>query len=210
MKKVVRDRFFGTGRRIGICAPQFVAATIMDPCTFPGSNNLPDGWEGNCRQVLKKFYQGQDLLAAESELNRLITGEGTWGEDVKLVRDSAASGTNMAPLQKVIENQVMFAQVAVEANWKAKYGKLFPKLEEVATRLLTMATQSADVERCCKVHKIVHSKARNRLNNSTVTKLVYCYVNLRLIKNVTTETNPLDPQNDLEDCLASALQTAED
>ena len=70
-----------------------------------------------------------------------------------------------------------------------------------------MATQSAGVERCCKVHKIVHTKARNRLKNKNVQMLVYCYVNLRLIKKI-EEGNSLDPNNDLEDFLDSALATA--
>ena len=37
--------------------------------------------------------------------------------------------------------------------------------------------------------------------------LVYCYVNLRLIKKI-EEGNILDPNNDLEDFLDSALATA--
>ena len=71
-----------------------------------------------------------------------------------------------------------------------------------------MATQSADVERCCKVHKVVHSKSRNRLKNANVTKLIYCYVNLRLLKKLEAETGSeevLDSNNDLEDFLGSAI-----
>ena len=116
----------------------------------------------------------------------------------------------VAPLEAVIKQQSIAAKLSVAAQWKAKFGSLFPKLQDVALRLLTMATQSADVERCCKVHKIVHSKARNRLHNKTVTKLVFCCVNLRLIKAVKTGADTVDPHNDLEDFLASALKADED
>ena len=51
------------------------------------------------------------------------------------------------------------------------------------------------------------AKARNRLKNKNVQMLVYCYVNLRLIKKI-EEGNSLDPNNDLEDFLDSALATA--
>ena len=85
-------------------------------------------------------------------------------------------------------------------------------LEDIAIRLLTMATQSADVERTCKVHKLVHTKARNRLSNATVTQLVYCYVNLRLVKKMETEEKgkSFDADDDLEDFLYSSLTAAGD
>jgi hypothetical protein len=47
-----------------------------------------------------------------------------------------------------------------------------------------MGTQSTDVERVCKAHKVIHTKVRNRLKNKTVYKLLYCYVNLRLHRKI--------------------------
>ena len=46
-----------------------------------------------------------------------------------------------------------------ELSWTVKYKDQFPLLGSVTKRILTMATQSADVERCCKVHKVVHSRS---------------------------------------------------
>ena len=63
-----------------------------------------------------------------------------WGEDVKLMQDSLAdSNNNMAPLEAVIAQQTMAAKLSVAAQWKAKFGEQFPKLQEVAICLLTMA-----------------------------------------------------------------------
>ncbi len=45
-----------------------------------------------------------------------------------------------------------------------------------------MGVQTADVERCCKVHKVIKTKAHNRQLINTVKMLMYCYVNLRLLK----------------------------
>jgi len=62
-----------------------------------------------------------------------------------------------------------------------------PLVAEVAVRLSVLAIQSADVERVCKAHKVVHTKARNRLRNKLVHTLLFTYVNLRLINKVKTE-----------------------
>ena len=63
-------------------------------------------------------------------------------------------------------------------------------------------TQTADVERNCKVQKVVKTKTRNRLKNENVKMLCYCYANLRLLKRLQKE---LEPSDDLEDFLESAL-----
>ena len=62
-----------------------------------------------------------------------------------------------------------------------------------------MATQLADVESICKVHKLVHTKIRNRLANATVYTLMYCYINLRY-----------DNESHLEDFLVDALYADDD
>ena len=50
-----------------------------------------------------------------------------------------------------------------------------------------MSTQSADVKRVCKAHKVVHTKVRNRLNKKPVHQLICCYVNFRLIRKIEDE-----------------------
>ena len=91
--------------------------------------------------------------------------------------------------------------------WKIKYSRDYPKLTEPSIRVAVMATQSADVERVCKVHKLVHTKSRNRLKNKNVRLLLYCYVNLRLLKSLDLEheDKKLDTEDDLEDFLYQAI-----
>jgi hypothetical protein len=108
-------------------------------------------------------------------------------------------------LDAVIREQHQAEKLSVNILWNNKYKRQFPKLFEPAVRLLTMGTQSADVERCCKVHKIVHSRPRNRLKNKNVVDLVYCYVNLRLLKRLDQEGTNLDDNDDLEEFLADAI-----
>ena len=73
--------------------------------------------------------------------------------------------------------------------WDTTYQQDFPTLHEIAVRLLPVAIQSADVERCCKVNKLIHTKIRNRLLNKHVRMLMTCYVNLRLLKSIEEEEN---------------------
>jgi len=55
---------------------------------------------------------------------------------------------------------------------------------DLGRRCLYIAVQSADVERSCKAHGLIHTQVRNRLKNKTVQKLLYLYVNLRLLKKM--------------------------
>ena len=67
--------------------------------------------------------------------------------------------------------------------WRLHFASQFPKIYDIALRLLQMGTQSgADVERACKAHKLVHTKVRNRLLDEHVKMLLYCYINQRLFK----------------------------
>jgi len=105
----------------------------------------------------------------------------------------------------MIEKQMKLLNYQPHTLWQVCYRDQFPKLEEVAVRLCNMSTQSANVERCCKVHKITKSKARNRLGNNNVFMLCYCYVNLRLLNKLEKKSGLDTSTLDFEDFLASAI-----
>ena len=78
----------------------------------------------------------------------------------------------------------------VRSFWETT-GKLeLPLCANLALRLSIVSVQSADVERMCKAHNIIHTKSRNRLQHERVKKLLYCYINLRIIKDERSE--PVD------------------
>jgi hypothetical protein len=58
---------------------------------------------------------------------------------------------------------------------------------EAALRALEFIPHSASVDKVFSAHKFVHSKVRNRLNNVSVQRLMYIYINLRLVSKVTAE-----------------------
>ena len=110
-------------------------------------------------------------------------------------------------IQVTIEEQLKFQNLKPQAVWKTTFQTQFPQLLDIALRLLSMMTQTADVERNCKVQKVVKTKDRNRLKNKNVKMLCYCYANLRLLKRL---QNEIDPSDDLEDFLESALMLDEE
>ena len=59
---------------------------------------------------------------------------------------------------------------------------------KLALHLSVLTVQSANVERVCKAHGVIHTKTRNRLVNKSVQRLLFCYVNLRLLRK---ETSPV-------------------
>jgi len=80
-------------------------------------------------------------------------------------------------------------------------------LFEIARRVLIMGTQSADVERVCKAHKVIHTKVRNRLKNKTVYNLLFCYVNLRLLGKINEDDTM---SNFLEQAILDNMSTDEE
>jgi hypothetical protein len=184
---------------------------IVDPTMTVDFSELPPGWDQECRDVLRRFYQGPELMAAYSELLLLVNQTGSWGKDVEQfqadIRLSATDAAGKYHIQVLVAEQLNAWQLKPHILWKLKYSEQFPKLTEPSIRVSVMATQSADVERVCKVHKLVHTKSRNRLKNANVYKLLFCYVNLRLLKSLDLEHDDkeMDKEDVLEDFLGQAI-----
>ena len=93
-----------------------------------------------------------------------------FGEEVDRCREAAehVATAGKYHIQVVLDQQLSSLDSVPHLKWKSFFGRDFPLLLEPAVRLLTMGTQSADVERCCKVHKLIHTKMRNRMKNENV------------------------------------------
>ena len=220
----VADRWQGDERRqkVRLYGPQYLMAMILDPFFCPTFDGLPDNWETECDSILRHFYpqdgsseRAQELLRAQKELQQCVMRHDAFGEQVKRQQgllDTASGsrpiGTNMGHLAYEIKHQKVALQSTTPANaWNMTLGARYPKLQDIAIRLMEMGTQSADVEHICKAHKIVHTKVRNRLTNKNVKMLLYCYVNLRLVqRNEEVEQGePILENVELEDFLNQAI-----
>ena len=102
-----------------------------------------------------------------------------------------------------------------ESRW-VTVGQVVPnKPNQGAEIKLHFVLQSADVERSCKAHKIIHTKARNRLYTKTVQLLLFSYINLRLMNKCTAEmgdflTQSLSACDDEQELAAGERETTDE
>jgi len=64
----VHHHWEGQGNVTGLKADQYLVATILDPYTSPSSADLPPDWLECCSAVFSRFYKGQNLNMAETEM----------------------------------------------------------------------------------------------------------------------------------------------
>ena len=225
--QAIGNRWTGDGhRQVGLYSSQYLLAMILDPSMNCPHNQLPPGWEDECREILERFYPepgddggdedegGHAFIVAISELQAIAGREGAFGRHVEqeqkmLLRMVGAPPSHQmnGHVAHMIKTQKAAMKLTPSRTWNLSLGKAYPEVCDIALRLLSMATQSADVERVCKAHKIVHSKVRNRLVNKNVQMLLYCYVNLRLIKTLESRNgrSNIDANDHLEDFLGQAI-----
>ena len=178
--------------QVGLKKPAHVLATFLDPYTTPLQASLPLGWEADCRTALTQFYTDTELEEAMDELKAIILRRGSWGEVItrkqKMIKPPAEMEFE-SNVSRVIYQQKKMGRTV--EDWQLIGATQFPKIAPIAVRLAVVAVQSADVERACKAHKLIHTKARNRLYTTTVSLLLSTYINLRLLNKCTKDMGDL-------------------
>jgi hypothetical protein len=225
MKAAVRARWKGDRARnkVGLYGPQYLMAVIVDPVLCLKYDLLPEDWKVECKKILKRFYPGNSnarkMMTAVRELEDCVLRRGSFGEEVEVQQQLMEKAIGRPPNKVAfghVRHEIKRQKAALELTdpsnlWQLGLGKQCPILQDIALRLLQMGTQSADVERCCKANKVIHTKVRNRLGEENVKMLVYCYINLRLLKqNEKTGGGSFDPTDDLEDLFVEAILTPEE
>jgi hypothetical protein len=166
----------------------------------------------NPRWIFPRFYEDEELVNAEGELYDVVEHRVKFGDELKRARGALGTlpDAGLSRVGKAAAKQIKSLMHSPHKKWRLIFKKEKPLLFEIARRLLVMSTQSADVERVCKAHKVVHTKVRNRLTNKTVHQLLYCYVNLRLVKKIQDKEEQIastrvDPDGCWEDFFEAAL-----
>ena len=197
----VHHHWEGHGNVAGLKADHYFLASILDPYTSPPCADLPYDWLKSCKTVFKRFDVGKKLAQAVTEINHLVANEGNWGECVpeicyfgyQLPFDPAADCKDSGFfIDEMTKARIKTLLICPDLTWKNSLQKEFPLLYELARHVLVMSIQSADVECLCKAHKVIHTTMRNHLKNSTVFKLIYCYVNLHLLNDNEQGSNDHD------------------
>lgn len=135
------------------------------------------------------------------EICELVMHRRKWGDEIRRFQEviDPPSDVNFdSNVEKVIWQQEQMTDT--RTVWEALGGRHHPHIVDLVIRLSVLAVQSANVERVCKAHGVIHTKARNCLTNLSVIMLLFCYVNLRLLRKKKSEENKTT-----EDFLLSAL-----
>ena len=188
--------------QVGLKKPAHFLAFMLDPYTTPLKEALPEGWENDCCTALSQFLKEMELEEAMNELKSLLMRRGSWGDVIRRKQKLIEPPADMefdSKVERIIWQQKNMKQTVDDCQLPGL--RQFPKLAPIAVKLAVVAVQSADVERVCKAHKVIHTTARNRLYTKTVQLLLYTYINLRLLNKYTAE---------MGDFLAESLSNCND
>ena len=148
-------------------------------------------WNKSTNQQIQTYWDNEEKNRMEAkavnEMNTMFARSGGWGKYIELCQKGKQLTQEEMIKAKtevdrvILEQQKTIVTGAIERAWQV-HKNSFPTLYDLGRRLLALSIQSADVERVCKAHGLIHTKSRNRLKQSNVQKLLFCYVNLRLIR----------------------------
>ena len=220
-----REGVTGRGRNIRpFKSKVWTAASIFDPYYTPTEgayaaavdNGVLD-YVGSVQSLMQPYFSEDNIEAQtielQAELNQIVLRRGHWGDLIRSFQKSIATPprTMKSHVEREIFKQNLMRPVA--SFWETMGKSAFPLCSKLALRLSILSVQSADVERMCKAHSIIHTKTRNRLQHARVKKLLYCYINLRFIENSNTDPDDfllsVDDDNDEEETDANNEQAAE-
>ena len=208
-------RLNAKGREVNIIpfkSDIWTAAAMFDPYYTPTHEkytsevsedllNYVDSISNLIKPYLDEDQLDDQLLKMEEEVNCMVMRHGKWGDLIQKFQRSLPEPpvTLTSNVEKEIFRQNSMRPV--RSFWETT-GKLeLPLCADLALRLSIVSVQSADVERMCKAHNIIHTKSRNRLQHERVKKLLYCYINLRITKDERSEADDflLSIQDDDDD-----------
>lgn len=105
------------------------------------------------------------------------------------LKDKYLKENNVTTLPSRTQKAVLECTAAASFNpitwWKNNCGHR--KLKDIAIRVLSCSPTSAVVERMNSMHKLIQTKTRSALKHDRVIKLLFCYVNMRLVDEVDVE-----------------------
>ena len=194
------SRTHANGRVVTLVAfkqPVWTAAAMFDPYYTPTNEEYNKTVDDEVLDYVQsvsdliKPYQDQgnsdaQLLVMESELNNMVMRRGKWGDLIEMFQRSLP--VPPLGLTSHIEKEI-FRQNhmrPVRSFWETTGKAELPMCASLAIRLSIVSVQSADVERMCKAHSIIHTKNRNRLQHERVKKLLYCYIDMRITNLIDT------------------------
>ena len=219
-----REGVTGRGRNIRpFKSKVWTAASIFDPYYTPTEdayaaavdNEVLD-YVGSVQNLMQPYFSKDNIEAQmiemRAEVNQIVLRRGHWGDLIRSFQRSIAtpSRTMKSHVKREIYKQHHMRPVA--SFWETTGKTSFPLCSKLALRISILSVQSADVERMCKAHSIIHTKTCNRLQHVRVNKLLYCYINLHFIEKCNSDPDDfflsVDDDNNKEEADANNVHIA--
>ena len=196
------QRIENGSRIVPLFHPVHLVAFYLNPyLTWTADNAVPTNLVTSATQIFSKFCETDaECRNVRQAFEKYCAGVDDWS-----IRKQAAQGDAKAAYQDLLqehlkqqnctEEDLSHAQKAVlqcqavgdkAITWWMNNCKDM-KLREASIRILSCSPHAAVVERMNSMHKLIQSKTRAALKHERVVRLLYCYVNMRLLDNVDTE-----------------------
>ena len=206
---VLINRWYGSrtnanGRQVSSVAFKsrvWTAATICNPYYTPKSEEYTSQVDDEVLDYVQSVTSlitpyldngnlDDQLLVMQAELNEMVMRRGKWGELIEKFQRSLPEPP--VELTSHIEKEIFRQNHMrhVRSFWETIGKKELPLCANLDIRLSLVSIQSADVERMCKAHSIIHTKNRNKLKHLRVKKPLYCYINMHI-----TDDDSADPDD---------------
>ena len=214
------NRYKGGNGKEPVYHKELLLAAILDPYTAVDETTLdaiePD-WASHCTSIFDSFFRHDEdcvikVHKAEMELLNLVhsvgTGIGVFGDQATKCQETldkliGQKANTLSDLAHLVERQKESLEFTPVTYWNGQFKREYPTLFIVAERLVPLAIQSGDVERCCKVNQLVGAEVGSRLKTPGVSKLIGGYVNARLLRR-------MNQRNDGEERERKKARTADD
>ena len=180
---------------MGLHNDAHVLAYVTNPFIAPSAEEMSPSLVGEMTTAIKnianKFFKNDavKLLAIKDALESFTNREGAIAEHIadaqtrvetiakKLVADGKPA---QGPVQQAIVKLKASGDIV---RWWITYGKILncPEFTDLMIRLHSAIPHACSVERVNSAHGMIHSTLRARLGHAVVQKLMYCYMNLRML-----------------------------
>ena len=149
----------------------FIVAYLLDPYYSTSEHlnqSIGNDWDISFKEIVKTYYKNHQqvnriVFSAEDELLAILDKRGKWGDYIRErqreISERMHGHTFTFNVEKVIFSQDLMRPTHQIWNF---FGSIkYPIVTPIAMKLSILAVQSANVERACKAHGVIYTKARN-------------------------------------------------
>jgi len=218
LRIALENRWKGSGKLVALFHPVHLFAYLLNPYMCPAKSVLPAEALNCVNKIVSKFCVTaaeitevtQAFLAFHTVSSEEWTAARAHASDASAKKTKNLLDSHLESLSKqeseLSNTETMIIKCRAAGNavdlWTSVASDSSHK--NIALRVLSSAPTSCSVERMNSIHKRVISKGRAALKHERIVKLMFCYVNLRLLNGVSDDVTVM-----VEDALLEALDALE-